>query len=94
MSNLRLHCKETVYNADDLKSRVSDSIVAGATLVLDTTELETADLTCLQTLVAAQRAAVRAGGSIVLDDNAGSALARAFERAGIAMPFAAAAPSP
>ena len=90
MSKLRLHCKETVYNADDLKMRIAACLVPGTTTTLDTSELETADLTCLQTLVAAHRAASHVGSTLVADDSAGSPLARAFARAGIAMPFEAA----
>ncbi|WP_293860306.1 STAS domain-containing protein [uncultured Alsobacter sp.] len=93
MSNLRLQSKETVYNADDLKVRVWDSLGEGLPLVLDASELETADLTCLQTLVAAQRAAQKAGGTIVSADLDGTPLAKAFARAGITAPFDAAAPS-
>lgn len=88
---MRLHCKETVHNAEDLKTRIAAYLVPGTTTLIDTSELETADLTCLQTLVAAQRAASRVGSTIVADASAGSPLARAFARAGITMPFEAAA---
>ena len=93
MSNLRLQSKETVYNADELKLRVWDSLEAGRTLVLDASELDTADLTCLQTLVAAQRAAQKAGGTIIAEVLDGTPLGKAFARAGILLPFDAAAPS-
>ncbi len=57
MSTVTLRNEETIYNVVDLKTRLSDALASGERVTIDDAALERADITCLQLLLAAARAA-------------------------------------
>lgn len=83
MSKISLQQNETVSTAHEFKQAITSALLNNSEIVIDATALETADLSCLQTLIALSRSTAQRGIGLRTGDLDGTALGRAFERAGI-----------
>lgn len=83
MSILRIESEENIFTAPVLKDRLVQALASGQTIVLDDANARELDLSCLQTLVAAHRAAAARGIELHIGQPCGEVLAKALTRAGI-----------
>lgn len=90
MTSLRLDAAATIADAAELRSHLLGAMEGADPIQIDASALLTTDITILQVLIAAQRAADARSLAFRLD--ASPALVAAFERAGLPVPVPLDAP--